>query len=90
MRRPTYGLPQAGEITNKFLKVNLATHGYFELPHTPGLWQHTTRPISFSLMVDDFGVKYTNRADADHLISTLQNTMKYQKTGHLDYTTVSQ
>ena len=26
--------------------------------YTPGLWLHEWRPIQFSLVVDDFGVKY--------------------------------
>eukprot|EP00957_Ditylum_brightwellii_P082019 6236891-Ditylum_brightwellii.AAC.1 len=29
----------------------------------PGLWRHTTRDIRFTLVVDDFGVKYTNKED---------------------------
>jgi hypothetical protein len=28
---------------------------------TPGLWTHKTRPILFSLVVDDFGVKYVGK-----------------------------
>jgi hypothetical protein len=36
------------------------------------LWQHDTRPISFALVVDDFGIKYVNKADAEHLVDTLQ------------------
>ena len=34
-----YGLPQAGVLANKLLKIRLA-HGCFEQPHTPGLWKH--------------------------------------------------
>jgi hypothetical protein len=36
------------------------------------LWQHDTHPISFALVVDDFGIKYVNKADAEHLVDTLQ------------------
>jgi hypothetical protein len=25
---------------------------------TPGLWTHVSRPISFTLVVDNFGIKY--------------------------------
>ena len=70
--RSIYGLPQAGTLSNKGLKLNLAPHGYFEVPHTPGLWRHITRPILFSLVVDDFGAKYIDKADADHLIAALK------------------
>lgn len=39
---------------------------------TPGYWKHTTRPISFCLVVDDFAVKYIGRDDANHLLTLLQ------------------
>jgi hypothetical protein len=37
-----YGLPQAGILANKLLKVRLAPAGYCEVSHTPGLWKHIT------------------------------------------------
>eukprot|EP00804_Cyclotella_cryptica_P022655 CCRYP_012469-RC/>CCRYP_012469-RC protein AED:0.37 eAED:0.30 QI:0/0/0/1/0/0/2/0/432 len=46
--------------------------GYYEVAHTPGLWHHVTRPILFTLVVDDFGVKYMVREHAEHLIQVLQ------------------
>jgi hypothetical protein len=33
-----------------------------------GFWTHKTRPICFTLVVDDFAIKYTNKVDATHLI----------------------
>ena len=70
-----YGLPQAGRLANNQLVTFLATHGYRPaLPLTPGLWRHDTRDIVFSLVVDDFGVRYTSRADADHLVATLSTS----------------
>ena len=56
IRKGMYGLPQAGILANKLLKKRLANQGYYELPHTPGLWKHISRPIAFTLVVDDFGV----------------------------------
>ena len=56
MRRAVWGLPQAGILANKLLRKRLLPHGYYECNNTPGLWRHTTRPISFTLVVDDFGV----------------------------------
>ena len=53
-----YRLPQAGKLANKLLRKHLAPHGYYELPHILGLWEHINKPIHFSLVVDDFGVKY--------------------------------
>jgi hypothetical protein len=42
------------------------------MPFTPGLWrQHRIKRTTF-LCVDDFGVKYSMKADAMHLIDTIQ------------------
>jgi hypothetical protein len=73
VRRGMYGLPQAGILVNQVLLHKLGAHGYRPVPITPGLWKHDTRDIHFALVVDDFGVKYTNRADAEHLMHTLQH-----------------
>ena len=74
IRRGMYGLPQAGILANKILRERLAPHGYYEMPHTPGLWRHKERPTQFTLVVDDFGVKYTSKEDAQHLINALKQT----------------
>ena len=50
----------------------MAPHGYFEVKHTPGLWKHISCPLQFTLVVDDFGVKYTRRKDAEHLLRILE------------------
>ena len=71
IRKAIYGLPQAGILANQLLRQRLRPHGYYEVPHTPGLWKHTTKPTQFTLTVDDFGVKYLSKQDADHLISAL-------------------
>ena len=74
MRRAVWGLPQAGILANKCLRRKLAPFGYYECVNTPGLWTHKTRPISFTLVVDDFGVKYVNQEDVDHLIASIKQT----------------
>ena len=56
-----YGLPQAGLLANELLEQRLNKHGYFQSKLVPGLWKHTTRPISFTLIVDNFGVKYIGK-----------------------------
>ena len=71
VRRGMYGLPQAGILANQLLQSRLAPHGYRPVPVTPGLWKHDTRDVHFTLVVDDFGVKYTQRTDAEHLMQTL-------------------
>jgi hypothetical protein len=51
-----YSLPQARIIAQQLLKECLQKDGYRQSKTTPGLWQHDTCLISFSLVVDDFGV----------------------------------
>ncbi len=36
------------------------------------MWYHKTRPITFTLVVDNFGVKYVNKVDVDHLIASIK------------------
>jgi hypothetical protein len=67
-----YGLPQAG-LANELLHRNLSKDGYRPMQDTHGLWKHETRPISFLLVVDDFGVKYVGREQAEHLIGCIKD-----------------
>ena len=71
-----YGLPQAGRLAYDQLVKHLKPHGYFPCKRTAGLWRHKTRPISFCLTVDDFGVKYVGKEHADHLIQALNSKYK--------------
>jgi hypothetical protein len=71
IRKGMYGLKQAGLLANQLLQTRLAPFGYYPARHTPGLWLHKTRPIAFSLVVDDFAVKYVGKQHADHLINAL-------------------
>jgi hypothetical protein len=56
-----YDLPQAGILANKLFVRRLDIHGYRQTKFTPVLWQHITRPIHFTLVVDDFGVQYVGK-----------------------------
>eukprot|EP00957_Ditylum_brightwellii_P090482 6890358-Ditylum_brightwellii.AAC.1 len=67
-----YGLPQAGILANKVLTKRLSEHGYYPVQHTPGLWRHKWRPVTFALVVDDFGVKITGREHGEHLTNALK------------------
>jgi hypothetical protein len=69
-----YGLKQAGLLVNQLLQTRLAPFGYYPAWHTLGLWLHKTRPISFTLVVDDFAVKYLGRQHAEHLRNALLQT----------------
>jgi hypothetical protein len=67
-----YGLPKAGILANELLQCNLAKDGYRPTTPTHGLWTHHTRPISLSLVVDDFGVKYVGREHTEHLMACIR------------------
>ena len=66
-----YGLPQAGIIAQELLEERLNARGYRQSKFTPGLWMHETRSTKFALVVDDFGIKYESKEDAQHLIDSL-------------------
>ena len=68
-----YGLPQAGILAQDLLEERLNDHGYRQVPKVPGLWKHDWPPVQFTLVVDDFGVKYVGKKHAEHLISVLDN-----------------
>ena len=68
-----YGLPHAGLIANELLEKRLNNHGYHQSKLVPGLWKHKWRPIWFTLVVDDFGVKYVGKEHALHLKSVLES-----------------
>jgi hypothetical protein len=72
VQRGMYGLPQAGIIAQDLLTKRLNKASYYQSKITPGYWRHNWRPISFTLVVDDFGVKYINKADVEHLMSVLK------------------
>jgi hypothetical protein len=74
IRKGMYGLKQAGLLANQLLQTRLAPFGYSPARHTPGLWLHKTRPISFTLVVDDLAVKYVGKQHAEHLRNALLRT----------------
>ena len=61
-----------GKLAHDLLSERLQEAGYYEANTTPGLWRHSCLPIQFVLIVDDFGVEYVRKKDADHLAKTLK------------------
>jgi hypothetical protein len=74
IRKGMYGLKQAGLLANQLLQTRLIPFGYYPAQHTPGIWLHKTRSISFTLCVDDFAVKYVGKQHAEHLRNALLQT----------------
>lgn len=73
-----YGLKQAAVLAYDQLVTHLRPQDYHPIPHTLGLWKHETRKSIFCLWVDDFGIKYYCKDDADHLLQALNK--KYTTT----------
>jgi hypothetical protein len=71
IRKGKYGLLQAGILANKLLKEQLVRHGYFEQPHTPGLWKPVTHLVWSNLCVYNFSIKYIGCKHLQHLYNAL-------------------
>ena len=74
-----YGLPQAGILANKLLKGRLLQNDYFEVPHTLGLFWRKTRPVWFTLTVEDFGIKCIGKEHAQHLLNVLKELYEIEE-----------
>ena len=70
--RGMYGLQQSDILANKLLGKRLAEQVYHELPHTPGLFRHETGQIWFTLVVEDFGIKYIGEESTNHILGVLK------------------
>ena len=71
--RVWYGLLQSGKLAKDLLRTRLEDAHNYETATTPGLWCHKWRSIQFVLIVDDFGIEYVRKQDADNLASVLKN-----------------
>ena len=73
IREGMYGIPQSGILSNKLLKERITKYVYNKVSHTPGLYKQDTRPVWFTLVVDDFGIKHIGKENAQHLIDALKD-----------------
>ncbi len=71
-----YGLPQVDLLAHELLKKCLNKHENFQSTHTPVLWTHKWHSIPFTLVVDDFSIKYVGKDNLQHLTSILQESNK--------------
>ena len=72
IRKGMYGLPQAGLIAQERFNIHLGASGYTLSMHTPGFYTYHKRKTTFTLVVDDFGIKYYHKHDALHLLEVLK------------------
>ena len=57
------------------LHIRLPSQSWLN-PHTLSMWKYETNSITFTLVVDNFGVKYSTKTDANHLIQALKKQYK--------------
>ena len=76
---------KAGKIAYNQLVRQWELHGYELCFHTSGLWRHKWPPILFSLVVNDFGVKYVRKVHAKNIVTILRkyHTLKTDWEGTL-------
>ena len=67
-----YGLKQAGKIAHDDLVKRMAEAGYRKHDLVEGYFRHETRDIDFTLVVDDFLIRYSNDADLAHLTQAIE------------------
>ena len=67
-----YGLKQAAILSCNLIKKHLEPEGYCPIRESNRLWKHKARQTIFALTVDDFGIKYYNKEDVDHLLNVLR------------------
>ena len=71
-----YGIPQEGKITKYSLVQHLVPYIYHPSKKLLGLWRHVSCPINSTLVVDDFGVKYSGNENTLYLKSALEDKYK--------------
>ncbi len=65
-----------GIIAQELLTDRVKLLGFSQSKTTPGLWKHNSRPVVFSLVVNDFRVKYFGKENSQHLLDTIQKFRK--------------
>ena len=53
-------------------------HRYVQAKNKDGLFVNGLRDISFTSVVDDYGIQYTNKDDVNRLISVTQGKYKFK------------
>ena len=69
VHKSMYGLPHAGRAAYDKLPLHLKAGCYVPTKHTPGLFRHQRKPITLTLIINDFGVKYEDRVESEDLVA---------------------
>ena len=74
IKKGMHGLKQAAILAYNNLAQRLKPFGYAPCSHTTCLWTHHSLQTKFCLCVDDFGIKYFSKANAEHLLNALKQS----------------
>ena len=69
-----YGLKQAIILAYDNLKEIMKPYGYAPIIGTVGLREHKIHSTTFFLTMDDFGINYSNKQDAQHFLDAIGQT----------------
>jgi hypothetical protein len=76
-----YGSPPVGIITQDLLQDCLLKVGYHQSKILPGLWTHEMRKTYFTLVNDNFAIKFKSMEHAHHLIKALKQDYTIKRLG---------
>jgi hypothetical protein len=79
MQQAVWGLSQAGDSSKQVAVQKTHASWILRMQQMPGLWNHATRHILFTLVVYNFGVKCVNKEDVNHLIKCLKKKFELTK-----------
>ena len=71
-----YEFPQEVQTAHAALVKYLEPYGYRPSSKTPVLWTHNSLSTNFTLVVDNFEVKYLGKENALHLKEALEDEYK--------------
>ena len=71
-----YGLKEAGKLSQDRLVAHLSEYGYKQCRFTPCLFIHESNETAFTLVVDDFLVKFQNQTAATTWSKHSENSMR--------------
>ena len=82
--------PQSDKLAHDELVKNLKPYGYEPTPYAPGLWVNKKQKITFTFVVDDFGIKHSSLHNLNHLIEALMDkqtiTINHSSSMHIGVT----
>jgi hypothetical protein len=72
MRRAVWWIATSRIYSKQMPKTKACAVWVQKSTNTPGLWHHDTRSVLFTLVLDNFGVKYVNADNVQHLIVSIK------------------